>query len=322
MGGRGGSSAAGGARGGGGGRSAARGVHDGRGAGGATRDRQRHRRGHGGGLKLIAALSQFDRLRRPAVVGEGRGPRPRAAMGARPAPAGTEMLSPASPATGPKARPRSAAAAQPAPATTVAADQRRRRHRCRHDERRDTPPGPAERPLLLLDQRRRGRGRRARRREDRRPPARRHRRADRCAWWTSRAASRSEVGKLDLGPSAWGSQLLVAGDRALVLAPSGDLVWRDGGPAVLEAGRRAAAPRPAAPTSRSPPRCCARSTCPTRLRPGSSATLRVEGAARRRRGWSARRPGVVLQSTPVEAAVRVTVDAERRAAGARRRTAR
>ena len=43
-----------------------------------------------------------------------------------------------------------------------------------------------------------------------------------------------EVGALDLGPSAWGSQLLVAGDRALVLSSSAELVWRDGGPAVPE----------------------------------------------------------------------------------------
>lgn len=39
-----------------------------------------------------------------------------------------------------------------------------------------------------------------------------------------------EVGTLDLGPSAWGSQLLVAGDRALVLSQGGGLVWRDGAP--------------------------------------------------------------------------------------------
>jgi uncharacterized secreted protein with C-terminal beta-propeller domain len=42
-----------------------------------------------------------------------------------------------------------------------------------------------------------------------------------------------EVGSLDLGPDAFGSQVLLAGDRALVLGQGNGLVWREGAPAVV-----------------------------------------------------------------------------------------
>jgi uncharacterized secreted protein with C-terminal beta-propeller domain len=106
----------------------------------------------------------------------------------------------------------------------------------------------------------------------------------------------TEVGSLDLGEDAWGSQLLVAGDTALVLGSQGGLAWRDGRVGVMGSSGSSSDD---GSTAALPSAVLHQVDLSDPARPRVAATLRVEGAYLDARlvGTTAR---IVLQSSPAK----------------------